>query len=65
MPVFDISGINCNNCYNCVNSFRENFSLARVTEGKDPVHEKMLRPIAAEVDWETQREMWNDLPSSN
>ncbi len=32
--------------------------LPRVTEGKDPIHEKMLRPIAAEVDWERQREMW-------
>ena len=29
-----------------------------VTVGKDPIHEKMLRPIAAEVDWERQREMW-------
>jgi hypothetical protein len=32
--------------------------LPRVTEGKDPIHERMLRPIAAEVDWETQWEMW-------
>ncbi len=32
--------------------------LPRVMEGKDPVHEKMLRPIAAEVDWGRQREMW-------
>ena len=31
--------------------------LPRVTEGKDPIHEKMLRPIAAEVDWARQREM--------
>lgn len=35
--------------------------LPRVTEGKDPVTEKMLRPIAAEVDWERQREMWQAL----
>lgn len=32
--------------------------LPRVTEGKDPVTEKMLRPIATEVDWGKQREMW-------
>lgn len=25
--------------------------LPLVTEGKDPIHEKMLRPICAEVDW--------------
>ncbi len=37
--------------------------LPRVMSGKDPVHEKMLRPIAAEVDWGRQREMW-EAPSS-
>jgi hypothetical protein len=37
--------------------------LPRVTEGKDPVTEKMLRTIAAEVDWERQREMWGSLCS--
>ena len=31
--------------------------LPLVTEGNDPIHEKMLRPIAAEVDWERQRRM--------
>jgi hypothetical protein len=35
--------------------------LPRVTAGKATIHEKMLRPIAAEVDWETQREMWRAL----
>jgi hypothetical protein len=38
--------------------------LPRVTEGKDPVHEKMLRPIAAEVDWGRQREMWVGLQTT-
>jgi len=33
--------------------------LPRTTVGRDPVHEKMLRPIAAEVDWVTQRAIWN------
>lgn len=32
--------------------------LPQVIEGKDPVHEKMLRPIAAEPDWGKQRRMW-------
>lgn len=32
----------------------QSLHLPRVTEGKDPVHEKMLRAIAAEVDWGRQ-----------
>ena len=32
--------------------------LPRVTAGKATVHEHMLRPIAAEVSWRKQREMW-------
>ena len=35
--------------------------LPRVVEGKDPVNENMLRPIAAEVDWVVQRAMWRTL----
>ena len=30
----------------------------RTTVGRDPVHEKMLRPVAAEINWERQREAW-------
>ncbi len=37
--------------------------LPRVTAGKPTIHEKMLRPIAAEVDWERQRRMWMQLIS--
>ena len=33
--------------------------LPRVTSGKAAVHERMLRPIAAETDWATQRAMWS------
>ncbi len=33
--------------------------LPRVTTGRPEIHEKMLRPIAAEMDWDVQREMWN------
>jgi len=35
--------------------------LPRVTEGKATIHEKMLRPIAAEIDWARQRELWAQL----
>ena len=35
--------------------------LPRVTSGKAPIHEKLLRPIAAEVDWREQREMWAEV----
>jgi hypothetical protein len=36
----------------------ELLQLPRVVEGRDPIHEKMLRPIAADVDWKKQREMF-------
>jgi len=32
--------------------------LPLVTTGKPAIHEKLLRPITAEVDWDKQREMW-------
>ena len=32
--------------------------LPRVTKGCDPIHEKMLRPLTAQIDWRRQREMW-------
>jgi len=35
--------------------------LPRVTAGKPAIHEKLLRPITAEVDWDIQREMWQAL----
>lgn len=35
--------------------------LPRVSEGKDQITEKMLRPIAAESDWCKQREIWHEL----
>ena len=33
----------------------------RITSGKAAIHEKLLRPIAAEIDWGKQREMWAGL----
>lgn len=35
--------------------------LPRTIKGDDPIHEKMLRPITAEISWRTQRSMWNQL----
>lgn len=32
--------------------------------GKDPIHEKLLRPLAAETDWQRQRQMWRELKPS-
>jgi hypothetical protein len=39
--------------------------LPRVTEGKATIHEKMLRPIAGEVDWEKQRKGWAQIKTTN
>lgn len=33
-------------------------NLPRVKRGRDPIVETHMRPIAAEVDWERQRAMW-------
>ena len=38
--------------------------LPRVERGKDPVTERDLRSIVAEVDWGRQREMWNAFDQS-
>jgi hypothetical protein len=35
--------------------------LPRVTEGKDTITERVLRAVAAEVNWERQRESWSVL----
>jgi len=32
--------------------------LPEVTSGRDPIHERMLRPLTALVDWREQRERW-------
>lgn len=34
-------------------------NLPPTTHGHDPIVERHLRPIAAEVDWERQREAWS------
>jgi len=38
--------------------------LPRVVEGRDPVHEKMLRPISAEIEWRRQRDAWAQLKAT-
>lgn len=35
--------------------------LQSATHGREPIHEKVLRPIVAMLDWKTQRAMWNQL----
>lgn len=35
--------------------------LPRVIQGRDPIHERMLRSIAAEADWGIQRQRWSRL----
>jgi hypothetical protein len=35
--------------------------LPRVGRGRDPIHERQLRPIAAVADWRKQRQMWSRL----
>lgn len=32
--------------------------LHRATQGRDSIHERMLRPVAAEIDWSPQRRLW-------
>jgi len=32
--------------------------LPEVTSGRDPIHERMLRPVNALVDWREQRQAW-------
>jgi len=35
--------------------------LPRVSDGRDPITERDLRPIAAEADWERQRTRWRQV----
>ncbi len=39
--------------------------LPRTLKGNDPIHEKMLRPITAEMNWRKQREMWQKILDSS
>ena len=38
--------------------------LPRTIKGDDPIHEKMLRPLTAEMNWRRQREMWERILES-
>ena len=35
--------------------------LPQVTNGRDPITERQLRPIAAEPDWNKQLELWRQI----
>jgi len=35
--------------------------LPRVTNGRDPIHEKMLRPLTRMVRWNDQRAVWRKM----
>lgn len=35
--------------------------LLRTQRGRDPIRERMIRPIAAVIDWRKQRKMWREL----
>lgn len=35
--------------------------LSPITSGKDPIHEQMLRPIVAEINWQQQRVLWREM----
>ncbi len=37
--------------------------LPLVTHGRDPLHEKQLRRLCAEVSWRKQRRLWSQLQS--
>ena len=39
----------------------EILELPPVTNGRDPITERQLRPITAEPDWEKQTEMWRKI----
>ena len=39
-------------------------NLPKEHEGRCPIHEKALRPIRSEIDFDRQREMWNELRQS-
>lgn len=34
--------------------------LPAETTGRSPIHEKVLRPVSSEIDFDRQREMWRD-----
>ena len=35
--------------------------LPRTEHGRDPIHLRLLQPIASTIDWKKQRRMWRDL----
>lgn len=45
---------------------QEELLFLPATTGRESIHEKLLRPVAAEVNWRKQRELWENLkPQAN
>ena len=38
--------------------------LPRTPEGQGPISERQIRPIAAAIDWNKQRQLWSELTNS-
>jgi hypothetical protein len=36
-------------------------SLPRTERGRDPIHLRLLQPIASTIDWKKQRRLWQEL----
>lgn len=39
--------------------------LPRTTRGRDPIGERMIRPITAILDWRKQRKLWAEITGGN
>jgi len=35
--------------------------LPQVNKGRDPIHEKLLRPVTRKIAWSEQRELWREI----
>ena len=39
--------------------------LPPVVDGRDPIHERMLRAVCAEMNWQRQRQLWRELAAQS
>ena len=44
---------------------KELLFLPLVENGRDPIHEKLLRPLTAEIDWQRQRILWEEIAADH
>ncbi len=40
-------------------------NLPQETIGRSPIHEKLMRPVCSEIDFDRQREMWREIYSND